>query len=115
MTCTIPQNSDFQIWFTPVTLDGSTLYFPTVSGWFFSLGSGLAPAQPLFRKSSFSHPADFTIDPTGHQVAVSITSSGFAASGGTYGRYFVALWAYTSGNYIGHAQQTILIQQQLNR
>lgn len=115
MSCLIPQNSDFQVVFSSVTLDGAPFYFPSVSGWYFSIGSGLAPAEPLFRLNSFANTGNFTVDNNARSVAVAISSSGFTASGGLYGRYYVALWAWTSGNYFGHEQKTITIQQQLKR
>jgi hypothetical protein len=115
MTCYIPQNSDFQVVFSNITLDNNNLYFPSVSGWYFSIGSGLAPSEPLLRLNSFNHSGNFTIDSGNRNVGVSISASSFAASGGSYGKYYVALWAFSSGNYLGHLQQTINIQQQLKR
>jgi hypothetical protein len=112
MSCVIPQHSDFQIIFGPVTLNGGSFYFPTVTEWKFSIGPDL-DGEPLFRKSNLTHAADFTIDPTGKTVAVKILSTGFEASGGSHGTYYVALYALSSGNLMTHQQTSIVIQNQI--
>ena len=113
MTCSLMQNSDFQVVFSPVTMDGGPLYFPNVTGWFFSVGSGFP--TPFLRYNSVANSGQFIIDPTGKTVSVAVPFTTFSASGGSYGTYFVALYAATSGNYITHKQQSIVIQQQLAR
>jgi hypothetical protein len=110
----VPEHSDFNVVFSSITKDSTALTFSTVGLWRFAIGSDIDGA-PLLHFDSVNNSGLFTISSGTRTVSVFISSTGFQASGGTDGRYYVALWAETSGSPITHEQKTIMIEKQLRR
>lgn len=112
----LPQHSDMLFTFSPITKNGSDLDFATIQYWHFAMSSGLG-YSPFITKASNGvvTSGDFTITAASDTVSVSVLASGFNASGGRYGNYYIALYAETSGSYITHLQKTVQIQQQIAR
>jgi len=111
-----PEHSDITLVFNNIQQDGQDLDFTTVSGWYFSMASGINTSSPDLALNSFTHSGLFTVNTGVRSVSVFLASSGLQSSGITDGQFFVGLWAWTTGNtYLTHRQRSIIIEKQIPR
>ena len=116
----VPQYTDFNVSFRSITKDSAALNFNTVANWVFVLASSVQDAPIIYKTCNASgtsgpHVSSFVIDTTNRNVTVSVEVSGSNSLNNGYGNFFVALYAETSGKFLGHLQKYLTVQPGIRR
>lgn len=116
----VPQYCDFNVVFRNITKDGSALNFNTVANWVFVLASSVQDSPVIYKTCNASgtsgpHVSSFIVDTTNRTVTVSVEPSGSNSLNNGFGTYFTALYAETSGKFLGHLQKYLTIQPGIRR